>query len=891
MTSGRTRIAAIVLAVAAAAGAGPSRPGLANTPAVAQTFENLTHLADATIKQLEQAAEQTKKDLEQMGDKKLVDRVDKATTTEGKVDAINDRLGDRTGVDKSRIPGSDAKPEEIKDFIDRQPLFGDYIQKALRLRALLRAIEAWKKLRAEWNGAYKEITGNDVKLALGPAAVRNPCTDERFAYSAAGASTTLAPDAPKTDIGGAGIGYADASFAGGAMRGAGARFGLGASVGGGWNYRLALNPKFSISTPNLGYAYGGGKVVDSDRTIAAAWGCPAAGTDVVVGRPALGELPVLGQLFAGGAAKVNTVCHKTQDVDLGGQPRSIRFERMPIGVGYACPSDPAAWRRQVMDWATELGQHGVSVDPQSAKTFYFGTPTGRMGYCGARYERYTLPEDQCAFDLGRLVLRNGEIGQERVILPTAAGGGRPAQVAQARPRARTAGQAPAAFPNDRYFHGRDAVRAGLDDQWGLKRLGFAAAPADGRGSLWPRTASPVLVAVVDSGVDASHPDLAGALWANPKEIPGNSQDDDGNGFIDDVFGWNFIDGSNNTWDNNGHGTFVAGVIAARTHDVVGIAGVNPWARILPVKVTDFHGKGDHLYLAQGIYYAAEMGARVINVSVGGKRPTLAEQYAIDFAARKGALVVVAAGNDGADIAGFSPAGALGALTVAATDDGDRRAGFSNYGAKVDVAAPGVDILSLRARQTDLMAFHDKGYKPGTNVIGPDRMYYRLSGTSFSAPFVAGLASLLFSIDPSLTAEQVRRMILQSARDIDATGHDPLTGYGLLDAAAALKADPNRFIDARIAGVDLFQRDGRPVLVPSGTAAADRFKRAWLEVGRGGDPADWARVADELTGSVENGPLAPIPIRHFAGPGKYTVKLVVEHADGARRETRHEINLR
>jgi subtilisin family serine protease len=190
-----------------------------------------------------------------------------------------------------------------------------------------------------------------------------------------------------------------------------------------------------------------------------------------------------------------------------------------------------------------------------------------------------------------------------------------------------------------------------------------------------------------------------------------------------------------------------------------------------------------------------------------------------------------------------------------------------------------------------MALYDKTYAPGANFVGEDRMYYRLSGTSFAAPFVAGVASLIFSIDPSLKPEQVKRMILQSARDLEVPGHDQFTGYGLLDARAALAADPNRYVDARITGVGLFRQDGRPVLVPTGTAAADRMKRAWLEVGKGKQPSAWTRASEDMTKPVENGQLAPMPVRHFPGPGDYVLRLVVEHADGATREARHELNLR
>ncbi len=447
-----------------------------------------------------------------------------------------------------------------------------------------------------------------------------------------------------------------------------------------------------------------------------------------------------------------------------------------------------------------------------------------------------------------------------------------------------------ALPNDFYFHSKDSIRKGVDDQWALKAIGFEAAGRDGKGSLWPKQATPVLVAVVDTGLDPTHPDIAGALYSNPKEIPGNGKDDDNNGFVDDVFGWNFVDNSNNTWDNNGHGTFISGIIAARTDDRIGIAGVNPWARILPVKVTDFDNMGESIGLLEGIYYATKMGARVINVSIGGRRLTKAERFAISYANSKGALVVVAAGNDGIDVSDFSPAGIPGAITVAATDHNDRRATFSNFGAQVDIAAPGIEVLSLRARQTDLMLLADDTYYPGTNIIGEDQLYYHLSGTSFSAPFVAGVAALLFSINQDLTPDQVKRMILQSARDIEEPGFDWLSGYGMLDAAAATKADPSFFVDARLTDVGVVQRSGEKFLQPIGTASANQLKRAWIEVGQGKSPKNWVKASGDMDKGIEEGALALVGVQHFTAGGDWTLKLVVEHQNGRTREARYTLAL-
>jgi len=441
------------------------------------------------------------------------------------------------------------------------------------------------------------------------------------------------------------------------------------------------------------------------------------------------------------------------------------------------------------------------------------------------------------------------------------------------------------LPNDGFFYSKGSWGQDYDDQWGLKRIGFTTSGRDGKGSLWPKQGEPVMVAVVDTGIDFGHPELAGTIAINDQDDPNNDQDDDDNRFKNDFLGWNFVSDGNNTFDDNGHGTFVAGIIAARIDNGIGMAGINPWARILPVKVADMFGRSNDVDVAQGIAYAARRGAKVINVSIGGRTLSKIEQAAIDEAVQRGALVVVAAGNENEDLKDLSPAGLAGVITVTATDQKDKRTAYSNWGAKADIAAPGEEILSLRAIQTDLLQFFDKDYKPGSNILGTHRQYYRLSGTSFAAPYVAGVASLLLSLRPELTPAQVRRMILQSAKDIEVPGIDQFTGYGLLDAAAALKADPNFFVEARINGVSVVQVDGQPHLQIDGIVNANQFKRAWIEIGAGENPQEWEKVAGDFTTPAKSGALARIAARKFAGAKTWVLKLVTEHKNGNQRENR------
>jgi subtilisin family serine protease len=445
------------------------------------------------------------------------------------------------------------------------------------------------------------------------------------------------------------------------------------------------------------------------------------------------------------------------------------------------------------------------------------------------------------------------------------------------------------FPNDPFFLSRGSWGETYFDQWGLRRIGFK--PGTAKQSLWPEKASPVVVAVIDTGIDMFHPELLGAIWRNKKEIPNNGIDDDKNGYVDDVYGWNFVDKNNDIRDINGHGTVTSGIIAAWPNNRIGIAGVNPWAQIMPVKAMEWNGRGWAFDIADAVKYAADNGARVINISLGGKKLNRAQMMAVKYARDRGVIIVAAAGNEGENTDNFSPAGLPGIVTVAATGPDDRRVGYSSWGHGVDIAAPGVDILSLRARRTDLLTFEKKDYKPGTAFVGKDKRYYRITGTSFAAPYVSGVASLILSIHPELTDKQVIRMILHSAEDIDIPGWDQFTGYGLLDARAALKADPDFYVISRISKVGGMRQDGRFVIGISGRAMADKFSRAWIEAGEGQDPTQWKKVSEDMTAPVNRGLLALVSPEHFRGASTWTLRLVVEHENGSKRMSTYDLKLK
>jgi len=448
-----------------------------------------------------------------------------------------------------------------------------------------------------------------------------------------------------------------------------------------------------------------------------------------------------------------------------------------------------------------------------------------------------------------------------------------------------------ALPNDPYFSSQKSWKQPYADQWAIQRVGFT----QGDGSAWSLVgpdATPVVVAVVDTGLDWNHADVERAsLWTHPREIPGNGRDDDGNGYVDDVIGWDFQGQDPKPFDRDGHGTFVAGVIAAGWNNGVGIAGINPHARLMTLRALNDFGHTRASYLAEAIVYAADNGARVINVSVGGKNLTRAENLAIEHAHERGALVVVAAGNEGVDVAGFGPAGAKHALAVASTGLDDKRAPFSNWGAGIALAAPGMDVLSLRARRTDFMRdLPDVKYVPGEAFVGSDRRYYRTSGTSFSAPIVSGVASLVLAKRPELSVDALRELLLQTARDVDVPGQDQHTGFGIVDARAALAAEPGLRLATEILDVVVVERDGKQMVQVNGSAGADKLRRRWIEIGSGDAPTRWQKIGGDASDPVESGVLGLIPAEALRGATTWTIRSVVEHESGQTREVRFRLDL-
>lgn len=275
----------------------------------------------------------------------------------------------------------------------------------------------------------------------------------------------------------------------------------------------------------------------------------------------------------------------------------------------------------------------------------------------------------------------------------------------------------------------------LGQQWALARMGAPAAWDVTRGA-------GVVIAVLDTGMDFSHPDLQGRFVSRGKDL---------------------VNGDDDASDDHGHGTHVAGIAAAVGNNGVGMAGVAYEARVLPVKVLAASGSGDHATIASGIAWAADQGAKVINLSLGGPYGSNTLEAAVDYAWGKGAVLTCAAGNDGRSNPSY-PAAYANCLAVAATDSQDRLGSFSNFGSWVDVAAPGVQVL-------------------GTVRGG---RYEAWNGTSMAAPNAAGVAALVWAAHPSWSNAQVRSAMESGA---EALAGNPVR-WGRLNAARAVGANPS-----------------------------------------------------------------------------------------------------
>ncbi|MEJ2645619.1 MAG: S8 family serine peptidase [Gammaproteobacteria bacterium] len=300
-------------------------------------------------------------------------------------------------------------------------------------------------------------------------------------------------------------------------------------------------------------------------------------------------------------------------------------------------------------------------------------------------------------------------------------------------------------------------------EWHLATIGAPTAWDNARGA-------GITVAVLDTGVDGTHPDLQGQL----------------------VPGWNIYDNNSNTADVYGHGTEVAGVVAALSNNALGVTSVAWNAKIMPVRISQPDGMAYLSDIASGLTWAADHGARVANISYAVSGSATVQQAA-DYMRSKGGVVVVAAGNSGG-LVSTAPSNSM--LSVSATTSSDTLASWSSYGNYVDLSAPGVGIWST------------------TNGGG----YAAVSGTSFSSPITAGVAALVLSVNPALTPTQVDDILTSTAVDLGTPGYDEYFGYGRVDAAAAVAAALNTQTDTTAPTASITSPGGGATV--SGTVTVD-----------------------------------------------------------------------
>jgi subtilisin family serine protease len=315
-------------------------------------------------------------------------------------------------------------------------------------------------------------------------------------------------------------------------------------------------------------------------------------------------------------------------------------------------------------------------------------------------------------------------------------------------------------------------------QWHLEAIGASDA--------WDiATGEGVIIAVVDTGADPGEPDLKDKLAP----------------------GYDFVNNDSAPWDDQGHGTRIALIAAGAANNGYGGAGVAYNARVMPLKAMDNTGAGTHDWISKAIIWAADNGADIINLSIGGPYPSQTLRDAINYAWRRGVLLVAAAGNESSDVPVY-PAAFDHVLAVAGTTDSRERAIFSNWGDHIGVAAPGTNILVNSG---------------GNHQLG--------NGTSLATPQVAGVAALVLSRNPGLTGDQVRDVIQETANDLGSPGWDPFFGYGQINAYEAVvqarrgAGDPDPYSAVVDAVNQARQLRDLPALIPDATLMAATQQRA------------------------------------------------------------------
>lgn len=406
-----------------------------------------------------------------------------------------------------------------------------------------------------------------------------------------------------------------------------------------------------------------------------------------------------------------------------------------------------------------------------------------------------------------------------------------------------------------------------DKQWNLKAINLPKAWSIEQGK------PSVIVAVVDSGIEREHPEFRNQFWNNSNEIPANGVDDDENGYVDDINGWDFTDAptlpghgdwkerDNQPDDETGHGTHVSGIIAAEANNKIGIAGIAWKCRLMPLRTGFRVGAGSFFQnddIAAAIVYAADNGADVINLSLGDTVNAFVMSDAIEYAYNRGCIIVAAAGNS-SEPGSYYPAALDTVVSVAALDQ-ELQLGGSNFGASIDIAAPGEDIRSTYLLDPSLS-------EPG---------YINLSGTSMAAAHVSGVAALLISANPSCSNRQIQQWLTDTARQLSITN---LIGAGLIDAYASLTQHTELIAQISVSPTKPTQLSDKPKIIEVfGSAGGAKFTQYWLDYGLTETPDLWFPIGFPQTKPKYNSVLYEWDTSAL-NAGIYTLRLSVKGEDG------------
>ncbi len=416
----------------------------------------------------------------------------------------------------------------------------------------------------------------------------------------------------------------------------------------------------------------------------------------------------------------------------------------------------------------------------------------------------------------------------------------------------------------------------LQLQWALKQINAQRA--------WKTaTGSGVIIGLIDTGIDFEHPEFEGQLWINtPEDINGNGKldpwpsdsvnddgisgdfngiDDDGNGYPDDIIGYDFVDQSvfnigdatdpdGYPFDDANHGTSVGGIMAAKTNNNLGIAGLAFDAKILTVRCFDVSGNAESDDIAAGIVYAVMNGAKVLNFSFGERYKSAIIEDAVNFAHAMGCFMASSAGNSNS-IERHFPSGLSNVMTVGGTSENGSKYGDGNYGSMLDICAPALGVYT-------------------TEVGG----YKKTNGTSLAAPYVSATAALLLEINPDLTPDEITGILLSSARDAGEQGWDKFFGNGILDAAAALEAIPTADITISHPGSEVsVNKDKQIELKLRGTISTPLMESYRIYIGEGILPKVFQPVSDVVSDAKFDEEIGVIKLKDLKDT-VYTINIEV-----------------